>query len=133
VAPRFDTDALIATLQPIAGSRGRHALAVPVYDRARRTMYERPLHVSIGPDDLVIVEGVPALVVDSLVALAGVKVHLQMPEPQRLALLRADYRRRSESDAAVDALIASRTRDESVPVAAARARADFIVEAWTAQ
>jgi len=54
-----------------------------------------------------------------------------MPEAQRLAHLRADYRWRGETDAAVEALLASRAVDESGAVEAARTRADFVVSAWT--
>jgi len=54
-----------------------------------------------------------------------------MPEAERVERLRADYLWRGETAAAVDALIASRAKDESAPVQDARARADFIVDAWT--
>ena len=83
----------------------------------------RPLGaVSIGPDDLIILEGVPALAHSHLAKLAGVRVHVEMPETERIARLRADYRWRGESDAAVDALIASRAADECEPVQKAGAR-----------
>jgi uridine kinase len=88
--------------------------------------------VSIDPSDLILVEGVPALLVEELTAAAGVRVHLEMPEAERVGRLRADYRWRGASDAAVDALVASRAKDETAPVLDARARADFIVDAWTA-
>jgi hypothetical protein len=65
------------------------------------------------------------------VKLAGVRVHVEMAEPERIGRLRADYRWRGESDAAVDALIASRAADECEPVQKARANADFTVMAWT--
>ena len=106
-------------------------MELPIYDRARRAMYDRRVEMSIGPDDLIVVEGVPALLVDDLTQAAGVRVHVEMPEAERMARLRADYRWRGEADAAVEALIASRANDESAPVQDARARADFIVDAWT--
>jgi hypothetical protein len=58
-------------------------------------------------------------------------VHVEMPEAQRIARIRADYRWRGESDAAVEVLIASRAADESEPVQTARTHADFTVTAWT--
>ncbi|MBI3047184.1 MAG: HAD-IIIA family hydrolase [Acidobacteria bacterium] len=131
VTSRFDIQRLLAELGPVLQSGERHALDVPVYDRARRCMYGHRVPVSIGPDDLVVLEGVPALVADDLALLADVKVHIDMPEPQRLAHLQADYRWRGESGAAVEALVASRAVDETGPVQAARARADFVVPAWT--
>jgi histidinol-phosphate phosphatase family protein len=130
VGARFDTDRLLATLQPIVRSASRHSLALPIYDRARRQMYEQPVHLSIGPDDLLIVEGVPALLVDELVNLADLRLHIEMPESRRLAHLRADYRWRGEPEADVDALVASRAVDESPLVQQAAARADFVIPAW---
>jgi hypothetical protein len=76
---------------------------------------------------------VPALVTGELAELADVRVHIDMPETQRLESLRRDYRWRGEADAAVDALIASRARDESPPVLEAALRADFVVSAWIDQ
>jgi uridine kinase len=132
VMARFDVDRLATTISGLVGSRRVHSIEVPIYDRARRSMYDRSAQIAIGPDDLIILEGVPALAHPHLVKLAGVRVHVEMPEPERIGRLRADYRWRGESDAAVDALIASRAADESEPVQKARANADFTVMAWTA-
>ena len=132
VMARFDVDRLATTITSLVGSAGFHAIEVPIYDRARRTMYDRTAQVAIGPDDLIILEGVPALAHPDLVKLASLRVHVEMPEPERISRLRADYRWRGESDAAVDALIASRAADECEPVQKARANADFTVTAWTA-
>jgi uridine kinase len=132
VMARFDVDRLANTISALVGSALFHSIQVPIYDRARRTMYDRPAQVAIGPDDLIILEGVPALAHPQLVKLAGLRVHVEMPEPERISRLRADYRWRGESDAAVDALIASRAADECEPVQKARSNADFTVTAWTA-
>lgn len=103
-----------------------------MYDRANRAMYGHRLHLPIDPEDLLIVEGVPALLVDNLTRLADVRVHVEMPEAERVSRLRADYRWRGEPDPAVDALLASRATDEAEPVKRARTRADFVISAWTA-
>jgi uridine kinase len=132
VMTRFDIPALVATLQPLVHRAGWYTLDLPVYDRAARRMYERRVPVSIAPDDLLIVEGVPALLAEELVAPADVRVHMEMPEPHRLAQLRADYRWRGVTAEVVDALLASRARDEWTLVEAGRDSADFIVAAWTA-
>jgi histidinol-phosphate phosphatase family protein len=131
VKTRFDVDRLMTAIQPILGSNRRHTLELPIYDRARRAMYDRTLQLSIGPEDLIIVEGVPALIHDDLVASADLRVHVDMPEAKRIANLRADYRWRGETDESVDAVIASRAVDESEPVLSVRDRADFTVTAWT--
>lgn len=131
VTARYDVDAMLAVIEPLIGSRERKALELPVYNRANRTMFDRRAHMSIGADDLLIVEGVPALLIDKLTQLADVRAHVEVPEADRLSRLRADYRWRGETDAAVEALLTSRAVDETRPVQEARARADFVVAAWT--
>lgn len=131
VASRYDLDAMLTTVTPLLQLRTRASVGLPIYDRGRRASYPRLVEMSIEPDDLIVVEGVPALLVDALTEAADLRVHLEMPEAERVARLRADYRWRGESEAAVDALIGSRAKDEAAPVQDARARADFIVDAWT--
>lgn len=131
VAARFDLDAALAAIHPLVTATDRRTLQLPVYDRARRTQHPDQLFFSIAPDDLLIVEGVPALLREELMRLAAIRVFVEMPESHRIVHLRADYRWRGETDAAVDALLESRTRDESGPVQQSRARADFVVPAWT--
>jgi uridine kinase len=133
VASRYDLDAMLTTVTPLLQLRTRTSVGLPIYDRGRRASYPRLVEMSIEPDDLIVVEGVPALLVDALTEAAGLRVHLEMPEAERVARLRADYRWRGESEATVDALIGSRAKDEAAPVQDARARADFIVDAWTDQ
>lgn len=131
VAEPYDVDAMLAAVTPLVALREHKTLELPVYDRANRRMYERRVQMSIGPDDLLVVEGVPALLVDTLTQLADVRVHVEMSETERVSRLRADYRWRGETDAAVEALLTSRAQDETRPVQEARAGADFVVEAWT--
>jgi uridine kinase len=131
VAARYDLDAMLTMVTPLLRTRTRASVDVPIYDRARRAAYEQRVQASIDPDDVIVIEGVPALLVEELTKAAGVRVHVEMPEAERVARLREDYRWRGETDAAVDALLASRAKDETVPVQDARARADFIVDAWT--
>jgi histidinol-phosphate phosphatase family protein len=130
VAARYDVDAMLATVTPLLGSQASVVLELPVYDRARRAAYKRLVPMAIEPDDLIVIEGVPALLIDALTQAPGVRVHLDMPEAARVAHVRTDYRWRGETDEAVDARLASRADDETAPVQAARARADFVVDAW---
>jgi len=130
VAARYDLDAMLDAVTPLLRLQTRASLDLPVYDRGRRAAYRKSVQLSIDPGDLIVVEGVPALLVDPLAQAAGVRVHVEMPEAERVARLRSDYRWRGETDAAVDALLTSRAKDETAPVQEARARADFIVDAW---
>jgi D,D-heptose 1,7-bisphosphate phosphatase len=131
VTARYDVEDMLATVARLVGHPGRTTLELPVYDRANRTMYQRRRQLQVDPEDLLIVEGVPALLVGGLVELADVPVHVEMPESERVSRLRADYRWRGTPDTTVDALLESRAIDENEPVSHAKARADFIISAWT--
>jgi uridine kinase len=131
VAARYDVETARLVVTALARRSAPLTLEVPVYDRINRAMYARRRALSIGPDDLVIVEGVPALLDDGPAGLADVRVHVEMPEAERVARVRADYRWRGMPDADIDALLASREADETGAVQEARARANFIVSAWT--
>ena len=133
VGSRYDLEAMLTTVTPLLRLKSRAAVSLPVYDRARRASYDRRVEMLIDPNDVIVVEGVPALLVDELTKGADVRVYLAMPETERLARLRADYRWRRVPDGAVDALVASRAKDESAPVMDVRPRADFVVDAWTAE
>jgi uridine kinase len=132
VGSRYDLEAMLTTVTPLLRLKTRAAVSLPIYDRYRRDRYESRVEMSIDPNDVIVVEGVPALMVDELTKAADVRVHLDMPESERVTRLRTDYRLRGVADAAVDALVASRSKDETAPVADVRSRADFIVDAWTA-
>ena len=132
VVTRYDVGSMRATIASLAASSRAAALELAVYDRANRAMYKLRRHMVINPEDALILEGVPALLVDEIVTLADVRVHMEMPEAERTQRLRADYRWRRTPDAVVDSLIASRAIDESEPVEHAKSRADFVVRSWTA-
>lgn len=131
VTTRYDVGEMLATIAPLVSSSEPATLDLSVYDRLNRAMYRLRRHMVVNPDDALILEGVPALLVDEIVALADVRVHMEMPEAERVSRLRADYRWRGTADDRVDALIASRAIDESEPVERARSRADFVIPAWT--
>jgi histidinol-phosphate phosphatase family protein len=123
----YDVPALTATIAALADARQHQTIELPVYDRAHRSMYERPRRLDIRPTDLLIVEGVPALLLDDLCRLAQVRVHLEVPEAERRARLRADYEWRGLGAAEVEAALAAGDRDDTGPVRDARARADLVI------
>jgi uridine kinase len=76
--------------------------------------------MSIGPSDLLIVEGVPALLDDRLVKISGVRIFVDVTENTRRNRLREDYIWRGMSESEIDLLVTSREKDE-VPVVLASA------------
>ena len=132
VAARYDVGRMLATIAPLVSSAEPVTLALDVYDRADCAMYRLRRQIMVNPNDVVVLEGVSALLVDEIVALADVRVHMEMPEADRVIRLRDDYRWRREEDRTVGASIASRVIDENTSVERASSRADFVVPAWTA-
>jgi uridine kinase len=127
VLSRFDVDSAVAALAPVVASTVRCNLSVPVYDRSTRRQHLRPITMSVGADDVLIVEGVPALLIPALGTMAALKVHLDVPEADRVDRLRADYGWRGYAEPSVEALLESRSRDETVPILEAAKLADFVV------
>ena len=81
----------------------------------------------VAADDIIIIEGVPALLIEPLRALAQVTVHLEVPETERVARLKADYRWRGYSEQSIDELMTLRAKDENVTVNAVRELADYAI------
>lgn len=75
---------------------------------------------SIGPDDLLIVEGVPALTQPALCAIADVRVLVEVDDVQRLQRLHADYHWRGDPSHNVATRLRSRDLDE-LPIVRASA------------
>lgn len=110
VLERYDIRALIAGLEPILKG-GRHWLNVPVYERKSRGIQVMRQY-SIGPDDLLIVEGVPALMIPALSAAADVCVYVDVDDKIREQRLRADYAWRGDLPEDFENLLRSREFDE---------------------
>jgi uridine kinase len=111
----------------VVQSGRRTELSTAGYDRLTRGTHRHRVRHSVGPADILIVEGVPALLDAELVALAQVKVYVAATAPTRSARLYADYAWRGVPPAEVDGLMASRSLDEHPEVAAAAASADYLI------
>jgi histidinol-phosphate phosphatase family protein len=127
VLQRYDAANAGAALTAVANATSRVTLETPVYDRRQRAMNRHAVRHSVGPSDVLIVEGVPALIDTQLRRAAQVCVYVEAPEDRRLERLRADYSWRGLAPHEVDALLASRAADEHGSVLASRVYANFIV------
>jgi len=111
VRDRYDMEAIMAALKPILEDGGRHWLPLPLYERKSRSARLGPVR-SIGPDDVLIVEGVPALMDPALRAAADVRVFVDVDDVQREQRLHADYLWRGELLDSADRRLLSRNQDE---------------------
>ncbi|WP_343066935.1 HAD-IIIA family hydrolase [Nitrospirillum iridis] len=124
VLGRYDLDAAKAALAALL-SRGT-AVTPPRYDPLTQTSHAGREAVTLGPDDIVIVEGVPALTQPEWRRLTKHRLFIATDEAARRARFITEYRRRGWSDAAVAATFDQRLADESPLVLAGRDHAEII-------
>lgn len=129
VGERFDLDAASAAIRAATCSKSRVVLVEPLYDRYSRDAGTQLIEHSIGPNDLLIVEGVPALLMHDLLGLPGVmRVYIDVARDTREKRLRQDYAWRGFSVEEQLAMLAQRELDETPIVEQSRINADFVVE-----
>lgn len=129
VAARFNLQGASAALASARAASATIRLPWPRHDRHSRRLSPGAVHL-IQPDDLVLVEGVPALLHQELRAMADLRLHLRIGDDLRQRRFVAEYRRRGRSGADIDTLWLSRAADETPAVEAAAAHADTILD-WS--
>lgn len=129
VCERFDLAAAATAIAVAAGSSSRVVLSEPLYDRFARVAGNQHIEHSVGPDDVLIVEGVPALLMGKLLALPGtIKVYVDVARDMRDTRLNRDYAWRGTPADEQFATLAARDLDETPIVEKSRRVADFVVE-----
>ncbi|WP_312024510.1 HAD-IIIA family hydrolase [Pandoraea apista] len=118
VLHRYDVDTYRGELLPLVGASTRIEISQPVRDRisgeARGTR-----RFSVGPDDVIVVEGVTALLDDVLLSLTDARVMLCATEERRRARFVDEYLLRGAKPNEIDEKFASRELDEVAPIDAA--------------
>ena len=129
VRERFDLAAASAAIQAAICSISRVVLVEPLYDRFSRNAGTQLIEHSVGPSDVLIVEGVPALLMDDLLGLPDVmRVYIDVPHDTREERLKQDYAWRGTSAEEQLETLARRELDETPVVEQSRMIADFVVE-----
>jgi len=131
VISRYDIPGVLRCMRELSDRSSRHSIMIPSYDPVARTVAIKTPTRSIGPEDLIILEGVPTLAIPDLVSLADARIYLECLEPERLSRIERDYRWRGLDTNQQDALRRSRALDEDPFVTESRANADisFLFEA----
>jgi len=92
VRQRFDLPAASVAIEAATCSKSRVVLVEPLYDRFSRDASTQLIEHSVGPNDVLIVEGVPALLMDDLLGLPGVlRVYIDVANDTREKRLKQDY------------------------------------------
>jgi histidinol-phosphate phosphatase family protein len=129
VCERFDLSNASAVITSATCSNSRVVVLEPVYNRLARNTGPQFIEHSIGPNDVLILEGVPALLMDDLHGLSRtIKVYVDVAPDRREARLKQDYAWRGTSaDEQFETLVARRL-DETPIVEQSRTLADFVVD-----
>jgi histidinol-phosphate phosphatase family protein len=129
VCDRYDLTNASAAILTIARSNTREILQEKLYDRVERVAGPITIEHSIGPKDILIVEGVPALLIEDLNALANtLKVFVQIAPAIRAERLSKDYVWRGHPPDQHVKNLAMRELDETPVVMQSCSHADFFVE-----
>lgn len=118
--PRYDLAAAEAWLRSLASTTLRQEVELRSWDQPAKAA----VRCSIGPRDLIILEGSPALCSETLRAQADVRIHLDCPEPIRAARLRDDQLWRRGIPGALEALRATGAEEATPQIQASREHAD---------
>lgn len=129
VRERYNLAAASATIADVARSSSRVVLHEPVYDRLARNADSQRIEHSVGPNDVLIVEGVPALLMDDLLCLPAVmSIYIDVAHDTRCKRLKQDYAWRGTPAEDQLSTLAQRELDETPIVEQSRMVADFVVE-----
>jgi histidinol-phosphate phosphatase family protein len=112
VLGRFDIAAIDAFATSLRGRSDPIELALAGYDRRTRTQLPPQEQLRIEPDDVVIIEGVPALAIDTVVAGSRTHFYVDCSESERRRRFDREYRWRGLDEAAIDSLYDEREADE---------------------
>lgn len=124
VLGRFDVAGIESLVERLAGRTGATEVQLRAYDRDTQSCDEGGGTLAIDPDHIVIFEGVPALMIEALVAAAALRLYIECAEDVRRARFECEYRSRGASDPEIQALYREREVDEHPFVKASADRAD---------
>jgi histidinol-phosphate phosphatase family protein len=129
VCQRFDLKAASSAILSVISSSTRFVFSEPFYDRVSHSSMRQRIEHSIGPDDVVIVEGIPALLMNPLVELPKTKrIYIEVNRGIRYERLMTDYKWRGLSDVDISRVLEACELDETPLIEQSRKFADFVVE-----
>ena len=126
VLARYDMFAAVEEILKIASCSSRAVIDWPQYDRKTKFLC-LPKQISVGPSDVLIVEGVPALLDERLCKQADMSVFLHIDDDLRLSRMASEYKWRGEADSSIAEIINSRELDEVLEVKLSAQNASFSI------
>ena len=124
VLGRYQLEALIEQARKITSNPVRFDIEYIEYDRKLKQA-RKSKNVSIGPSDIVIFEGVPAILDKRLLDLASLSIHVDVDDGLRMKRLEEEYVWRKELKEDFMKKIISRELDEVALIKSAAYKADY--------
>ncbi|TXD99722.1 HAD-IIIA family hydrolase [Mitsuaria sp. TWR114] len=129
VLDRYDLPAAAVELGALARAEQRVDFEEPVYDRFARDQAPRGERHSVGRDDILIVEGVPALYLPALTSPNHtLKLFLNESEDIRVQRLKDDYTARGYPVEKINEILESRSADETATIRKSAESADQVID-----
>lgn len=126
VLNRYDLATADGQLNELANATQRTEFNEPVYDRATRDKAVQSERHSVGTDDILIVEGVPALLLS--MASRTLRLYIETSEWTRQERLKTDYAWRGYADEKFAEILESRARDETDVIRQSSGNADHVID-----
>ena len=127
VLKRYDISCAESQISGWYSRATRHVLQLPGYDPVTRTPCISLSLQFIGPNDVIIVEGVPALAIKGLASIADAKIYVEANEQERLYRIQEDYLWRGLTQLEIDSLLLSRQQDETELILESQKQADYLL------
>lgn len=126
VINRYDISRFSSLLKYILNNNKRVEIDIPIYDRLNQTISQN-YQISVGPNDLLIVEGVSVLLSDEILKLTDCRIFVDIDEAIRNERLIADYTWRTNDLDAVKIKLKSRLIDEVAEIRNSAKFAKYII------
>lgn len=129
VCDRYKLSEAAKIIIEIMNSKSRQLLIEPIYDRVTGVSGSITIEHSIGPEDILIVEGVPALLINELTTdKNSLNVYIDVKASLRQERLYKDYNWRGIDSDKINKILKSREFDEIPQVVDSRKIADYIIK-----
>lgn len=126
VLARYNMSAAAKEIIKIVSRSSRSVIDWPRYDRKTKVLCS-PKRMSIGPSDVLIVEGVPALLGGYLDKQADMSIFINADDDLRLSRIASEYKWRGETESIITEKINSRELDEVLEVKMSAQYANFSI------
>lgn len=127
VLARYDMNTAIAEIVRVASAVNRDEILCPQFDRKTKRSLNSKI-TTINPKDILIVEGVPALMDLTLVNHSKLRIYVSINDEVRFSRIKSEYKWRGESDESILEKISSREIDEVSMVKRSSSNANFFIE-----